>query len=120
MKKFLVLIAVAALTSACSQHGGGDHTTAAAPTETAQEFVDRINAEYADWWRELSSASWVYATYINDDSAVVRSKATERYAAWHSAAVEAAKFVEPNATIVTVFPDRMERYFSTGLFDNFN
>ena len=38
----------------------------------------------------------------------------------YAAAVEAVKFVEPNATIVTVFPDRMERYFSTGLFDHFN
>ena len=91
MKKFLVLIAVAALTSACSQHGDGDHTTTAAPTETAQEFIDRINAEYADWWRELNAAAWVYATYINEDSAIVQSKANERYAAWHSAAVEVAK-----------------------------
>ncbi len=38
----------------------------------------------------------------------------------YAAAVEAVKYVEPNATIVTVFPDRMERYFSTGLFDTLN
>ena len=35
----------------------------------------------------------------------------------YAAAVEASKYVEPGATIVTVLPDRMERYFSTGLFE---
>lgn len=35
----------------------------------------------------------------------------------YAAAVEASKYVESGATIVTVLPDRMERYFSTGLFE---
>lgn len=35
-----------------------------------------------------------------------------------AAAIVAAKELPPEATIVTVFPDRMERYFSTPLFDN--
>ena len=34
------------------------------------------------------------------------------------AAVRAAKAVEPGARVVTVFPDRMERYFTTRLFDH--
>ena len=33
-----------------------------------------------------------------------------------AAALEAAKQLEPTRKIVTVFPDRMERYFSTALF----
>ena len=33
-----------------------------------------------------------------------------------AAALEAAKQLEPTHKIVTVFPDRMERYFSTALF----
>jgi cysteine synthase A len=33
-----------------------------------------------------------------------------------AAAIEAARELPPDATIVTVFPDRMERYFSTPLF----
>ena len=90
MKKFLLLVAVAAITAGCSQHGGGDHTTAAAPTETAQEFVDRVNAEYRDWWRELNAAGWLRATYINIDSGIVDALANERYAAWHSARVKEA------------------------------
>ena len=32
------------------------------------------------------------------------------------AAVEAARRLDPDSTVVTVFPDRMERYFSTELF----
>lgn len=34
----------------------------------------------------------------------------------YAAAVAAAKQLPPDATVVTVFPDRMERYFSTPLF----
>jgi cysteine synthase A len=32
------------------------------------------------------------------------------------AALEAARRLSPEAQVVTVFPDRMERYFSTELF----
>jgi len=90
MKKFLVLIAAAAIMSACSQQGGEGETTAAAPTEAAEEFVARVNAEYRDWWRELNAAGWLRATYINEDSGVVDALANERYAAWHSARVKEA------------------------------
>ncbi len=38
----------------------------------------------------------------------------------YAAAVEAARYLDRDATIVTVFPDRMERYFSTELFGNVN
>jgi peptidyl-dipeptidase A len=89
MKKFFVLIVAAALSSACSQQDGGVQTTAA-PTETAQEFVDRVNAEYRDWWRELNAAGWLRATYINEDSGIVDALANERFAAWHSARVKEA------------------------------
>jgi cysteine synthase A len=34
----------------------------------------------------------------------------------YAAALEVAKHTDPAARIVTVFPDRMERYFSTALF----
>jgi cysteine synthase A len=33
-----------------------------------------------------------------------------------AAAMEASRSLGPDATVVTVFPDRMERYFSTELF----
>jgi cysteine synthase A len=34
----------------------------------------------------------------------------------YCAAIEAGKLLGPSAKIVTVFPDRMERYFTTELF----
>jgi cysteine synthase A len=34
----------------------------------------------------------------------------------YCAAAEMAKRLGPDANVVTVFPDRMERYFSTELF----
>jgi cysteine synthase A len=36
----------------------------------------------------------------------------------YAAAVEAARQLGPNAQVVTVFPDRMERYFSTELIQH--
>ncbi|MGI9201071.1 MAG: M2 family metallopeptidase [Woeseiaceae bacterium] len=91
MNKLLVLIAAAAIMIGCSQHdGSGSYTMGAAPTETAEEFIDRVNAEYRDWWRELNAAGWLRATYINEDSGVVDALANERYAAWHSARVKEA------------------------------
>lgn len=36
----------------------------------------------------------------------------------YAAAIEAARMLDPGAHVVTVFPDRMERYFSTELFTN--
>jgi cysteine synthase A len=38
----------------------------------------------------------------------------------YAAAIEAQKVLGPKAQIVTVFPDRMERYFSTELFADWN
>ncbi len=93
MNRLLVLLAFAALASACSpNNGSGDLTgESAAPTETAEEFVARINAEYLVWSRELNAADWVNATYINEDSGIVNALANERFAAWHAASVEDAK-----------------------------
>ncbi len=86
MKRILILIAAAAMLSACSEHANVGEP--AAPTETADEFIDRVNAEYRDYWREVNAADWIYVTYINEDSAIVSSLANERYAAWRSRMVK--------------------------------
>jgi peptidyl-dipeptidase A len=93
MRKIFVLIATAALMTACGQSAdvGGASTPTSAPTETAEEFVARINAEYEVWWRELNAANWTNYTYINEDTSILRAKAQERFAVWHAAAVEEAK-----------------------------
>jgi len=93
MKHLLKLFAGALLVitlAACSQQASEETATAAAPTETADEFVARVNDEFKDYWRELNAAGWLRATYINEDSAIVDALANERYAAWHAAKVKEA------------------------------
>ena len=90
MNKILTLLAAGMLLAACGQDATGPAEEAAAPTETPAAFVERANAEYKDWWRELNAAGWLYSTYINEDSAIVSARASERYAAWHSDIVKQA------------------------------
>jgi len=89
MKKYLILLVAGILLAGCGRDAV-EPDIAAAPTLSPQEFVDQINAEYRDWWRELNAAGWLHSTYINEDSAIVNAKANERYAAWHSAMVKEA------------------------------
>lgn len=62
----------------------------AAPVETADAFVARINAESRELWLEGAAAGWVYSTYINDDTGLLLQRVNERNAAWHSRAVRAS------------------------------
>jgi peptidyl-dipeptidase A len=59
---------------------GGADTAGNAATETADEFVARINAELADLNVESGAAGWVRATYITHDTAILSSLARQRYA----------------------------------------
>jgi peptidyl-dipeptidase A len=93
MKDFAKLFAGAVLAialAACSQQADEDTAAAAAPTETAEAFVARVNEELAELSRELGAAGWVRATYITEDTAILSSLARERYAAWHGDAVKQA------------------------------
>ncbi len=92
MKHLLKLFAGALLAitlAACSQQAG-EETAAAAPVETAEEFAARIHEEFLDYAMETERADWVYATYINTDSAFLLARAQQRFAAWHAGAVNAA------------------------------
>jgi len=64
---------------------------AIAATETADEFVARINREFADIWLEGNAAGWTQATYINVDTQLLNARATERWLAAFSKAVEQAR-----------------------------
>ena len=93
MKPTLCLLSAAAVLtlSACYREAppaavGPD--APAAPAESADEFVERMNAELADLYKELGAAGWVYSTYITGDTALLRSRANARYAEWHSNAVK--------------------------------
>jgi len=74
---------------ACSQQAS-DQAVDAAATETAEEFVARVNEELRELGRELGAAGWVRATYITEDTAILSSLARERYAEWHSNTVDTA------------------------------
>ena len=92
MNHFLKMLAgtmLAITLAACSQQAT-EETAAAAPTETADEFVARVNEELKELNRERGAAGWVRATYITEDTAILSSLARERYAKWHGDTVEAA------------------------------
>jgi len=72
--------------AACSRQD--DDATATAPTETAEEFITRANAELDELSREMGAAEWVRSTYITQDTAIIAAAASEKYAKWHSSMVQ--------------------------------
>ncbi len=61
------------------------------PTESAAEFVDRIDKEGTELSKELNAALWVRNTYITPDTAVLAAKAGERGLEFESKMVNQAK-----------------------------
>src|SRR5687767_9801649 len=82
------IAAVVAISSGCSRDAS---QSAAAPKESADEFVERLNRELTELGREQAAAGWAYATFINQDTEFLNAKATERSLEYFSTAVEAAK-----------------------------
>jgi peptidyl-dipeptidase A len=85
------IAAAIAIGSGCSRDAS---QTAAAPRETADQFVERLNRELTELGREQAAAGWAYATFINMDTEFLNAKATERGLEYFSNAVEAAKQYE--------------------------
>jgi len=83
-------LAVAATTLAVL----GTVPAAVAAAETADEFVARLNKEFADVALEVNAAGWTQATYINVDTQLLNARAYERFLATFSRAVEQAKRFE--------------------------
>ncbi len=67
--------------SACQRDAtpttGGIATAPA--NETADAFIDRVNAEFRKMYPELTAAQWLSSTFINDDSQLLSAKGNERY-----------------------------------------
>jgi peptidyl-dipeptidase A len=78
---------LAVIIAACAPPAAEDVAVAA---ETADEFVARANMELEELTRDLGAAGWVRATYITEDTAILQSRARERYAAWHGDMVQQA------------------------------
>jgi peptidyl-dipeptidase A len=90
MKNTWFLVILALLVAGCGQQGAEESSSqsAAAPTETAQEFVARANKEAAELSREQGAAEWVRSTYITGDTAILAAANAERYAKWHGEMVK--------------------------------
>ena len=91
LEKLVPAVFFALWLPACSDDPGSGNAAATGAAETAgsaDEFVARINAETRDMWLENAAAGWVYATYINEDTALLQQRANERSAAWHTRAVK--------------------------------
>ncbi len=75
----LSIIASLALLAGCS---GGDPAApaadSAAPSETADQFIARVNQTYAEMFEENTSAAWLSQTYINEDTARIAAAYNER------------------------------------------
>ena len=89
LAKLVAGLLLAIFLVACSEQAP-EEPKAVAAEETADEFVARINREFLDFAIEAEIADWVYATYINTDTAYLVTAATQRFAAWQAAAVRAA------------------------------
>ncbi len=102
-QRTLLTLAVSAsllsLAGCKGNNNGVPATGAAAPqsasgTETADQFIARVNAEMRADYPEITAAQWLSETYINDDSQAVASKANERALARLGVYVEQAKRFE--------------------------
>ncbi len=65
--------------------------SAPAATETADQFVARVNTELRNISAELNSAQWLSSTYINSDSELVAAKANERWLTQLNAWIEQSR-----------------------------
>jgi peptidyl-dipeptidase A len=93
MKHFVKLFAgvtLALTLAACSQEASEESAASAAPTESAEAFVARVNDELVDIGKEGAAAAWVRSTYITGDTAVIAAASSERFAKWHSETVQQA------------------------------
>ena len=75
IEKITLLFAFAFGFVAC---GGNDIPATSEPTETAEQFVARVNAELVELNIEDGAIGWVRATYINHDMAILAARSEEK------------------------------------------
>src|SRR5262245_1891284 len=63
----------------------------AATPEGADKFVADVNADLRRMRPYFSSAQWLQATYITDDSQLISSRATEEFLGWQARRIEESK-----------------------------
>lgn len=82
----IVLTSICLGLGACKPRDGAEKGT-----ESADEFVARVNKEMTELQKEKSAAEWVQATYINDDTQLLNAKTNERFLSYFNTAVEESK-----------------------------
>ena len=101
-RQTLLVLAVAAslALSACKREptatpdSGAATATTPASTETADQFIARVNAELKAMYPELTAAQWLSNTYINDDSQLLAAKSNEKFLSSLNSWIEQAKRFE--------------------------
>ena len=91
MRKSLLIPAAALLLVAC---GKGEQAVPAASGPTAAEadaFIAKYNADYRAIFPTLTGPQWLQATYINDDSQAVASRANEQFLEFNFKTAQGAK-----------------------------
>ncbi|HSC66817.1 MAG TPA: M2 family metallopeptidase [Cellvibrio sp.] len=69
--------------AACQQSSSAkSEANNTADKKSADAFIADTNERYLDIAREVNAAQWAYVTYINDDTALLASKANERLMAF--------------------------------------
>jgi peptidyl-dipeptidase A len=84
----------ARVTAACAVAAAIVSPAGTANAETADEFVARLNKEFAAIALELNAAGWTQATYITVDTQLLTARANERFLEAFSRAVADAKKFE--------------------------
>jgi peptidyl-dipeptidase A len=87
---------VLALSACTSKTPSASDTAPAhtAQTETADQFIARVNDEVRKLSTEMSASQWLSSTYINGDSELVAAKANERWLTQLNLWIEQAKRFE--------------------------
>ncbi len=88
-KRIAWVLLAAAAGSAC--HKANEPASA---RESADQFVERVNREMREMGREVSTAGFAYATFINQDTEFLNAKATDRYLEYFGKVVEESKAFE--------------------------
>jgi peptidyl-dipeptidase A len=88
-----------ALVLALAGCGGtpGSGATAAAPKETADQFVARLNKDMDALSLEGNQTGWIQSTYITADTQAVNARFTDRYLAYFTSAVKESKAYDGQA-----------------------
>lgn len=56
----------------------GEDKTKGADKKTVETFIADVNRRYMEIYRETNAAQWAYVTYLNEDTALLATKANER------------------------------------------